>query len=265
MIYITGDCHGDFKKLTKKQRNKLPFTMSEEDSLIICGDFGLLWEKGKCYDYNRNWLSSLPFRILWVQGNHENYNMIAEYPLEEWNGGRVRYIVRDKIILLERGQVFQIEGKSFFTMGGASSHDIQGGILDRNASNYEALKTMSKKKKLPYRIVNESWWEQELPDEEELQESDRNLSKNGYKVDYVISHCAANRIQNFLEQKDRQQGKEYGGYSPDILTNYFEKLEDKLQYQHWFFGHYHDNMEIDEKHTLLYEEIVSVNSLNCSI
>lgn len=39
--------------------------------------------------------------------------MIAEYPLEEWHGGKVRHIVRDKVILLERGQIFNIEGKSF--------------------------------------------------------------------------------------------------------------------------------------------------------
>lgn len=59
------------------------------------------------------WQSNLPFQILWVQGNHENYNMIEEYPIEEWNGGKVRHIVRDKVILLERGQVFHIEDKTF--------------------------------------------------------------------------------------------------------------------------------------------------------
>ena len=62
--------------------------------------------------------------------------MIGEYPLEEWHGGKVRHIIRDKVILLERGQVFEIEGKSFFAFGGASSHDIQGGILDRQTVDY---------------------------------------------------------------------------------------------------------------------------------
>ena len=31
-----------------------------------------------------------------------------------------------------RGQVYEINGKTFFTFGGASSHDIQDGILDPN-------------------------------------------------------------------------------------------------------------------------------------
>ena len=105
--------------------------------VIICGDFGLLWSKNdKTLKYNLDWMSRLPFQILWVAGNHENYDMIEEYDLEEWHGGKVRHILRDKIIYLERGQVFQIEGKKFFTFGGASSHDVQGGILDIDDSDY---------------------------------------------------------------------------------------------------------------------------------
>jgi len=93
------------------------YGFTEGDYMIMCGDFGFLWSKDKEFTYNLNWLSALPFTILWVQGNHENYDMIAEYPTEQWNGGRVRHIVRKKIILLERGQVFDIEGKRFFASG----------------------------------------------------------------------------------------------------------------------------------------------------
>ena len=259
MIYITGDCHGEFNRFTKKQRDKLPFTLSEEDSVIVCGDLGLLWAKGRGFEHDLKWLSALPFRILWVQGNHENYSMIEEYPLEEWNGGKVRHIVRDKIILLERGQVFHIDGKSFFTFGGASSHDIQGGVLDREDIDFEELRQLANWRGLPYRILNESWWKQELPSEEEIQEGNANLEKAGYQVDYVISHCASYRIQKAIEQSYLKQGWGRGFYPSDILTNYFEELEDKLEFRHWFFGHYHDNMELDEKHTLLYERIVQLS------
>ena len=55
--------------------------------------------------------------------------MLEDYQLEEWHGGKVRHILRDQIIYLERGQVFKIEGKKFFTFGGASSHDIQAESL----------------------------------------------------------------------------------------------------------------------------------------
>lgn len=103
---------------------KSAFLPEKGDYVIVCGDLGLLWAKDREFEYHLKWLSGLPFTLLWVQGNHENYNMIAEYPTEQWNGGMARHIVRDKVILLERGQIFYMEGKSFFTFGGASSHDI---------------------------------------------------------------------------------------------------------------------------------------------
>ena len=87
--------------------------------------------------------------------------MIEEYNLEEWHGGKVRHILRDKIIYLERGQVFKIEGKKFFTFGGASSHDVQGGILDIEDSDYTEKRVAAIKSGLPYRVKKISWWEQE--------------------------------------------------------------------------------------------------------
>ena len=42
MFYITGDTHGDFRKLGKRHA---PATYG--DYVIICGDMGLLWDKDK--------------------------------------------------------------------------------------------------------------------------------------------------------------------------------------------------------------------------
>lgn len=45
MIYITGDMHGDIdiRKLTNQNFPQQQL-MTKDDYLIICGDFGLLWE-----------------------------------------------------------------------------------------------------------------------------------------------------------------------------------------------------------------------------
>lgn len=260
MIYITGDCHGNFRRFTKRQRMKLPFILTENDYVIVCGDLGLLWAKDKEFEYNCDWLSRLPFKLLWVQGNHSNYDMISEYPIEEWNGGKTRHIVRDKIILLERGQVFTIEGKTFFTFGGASSHDMLGGILDKNAPDYDYLRKSAMKKRLRYRVIGYSWWKEELPSEEEMQEGINNLDKVGYQVDYVISHCFASSMQDKLTMYIQNRGYPAGVYPTDILTDYFDKLESKLQYKQWFCGHYHKNLNLDDKHTILYEEIIPLKS-----
>ena len=248
MIYITGDCHADFSRFTKHSRMKLPFTLKEKDYVIVCGDFGLLWSKDRTLEYNLDWLSRLPFTLLWVQGNHENYDMIAEYDIDIWKGGKVRHILRDKIILLERGQVFNIDSKKFFTFGGASSHDIQGGILDKNSPDYIELRKKAIRNELPYRVIGESWWKEELPSDNEMQEGRINLDKVKYKVDYVITHCMSTSIQKLI-RKDN---------SVDIMTDYFEEIEQKLQYKKWYSGHYHINEDIDEKHTILYKNIVPI-------
>lgn len=252
MIYVTGDTHTAFQRFSRKQRQKLPFELTDNDYVIVCGDLGLLWCKNKEFEYNLDWLSKLPFTLLWVQGNHENYDMIAEYAIEFWHGGKTRHIVRDKIILLERGQIFSIEEKTFFTFGGGASYDIQGGILDRNDPLYSILKRKAAIKKLPFRILNETWWKQELPTEEEMQEGRKNLEKMDYKVDYVISHCCADSVQDKIACYITRC------MQSDVLTRYFEELEQKLQYRHWYFGHYHINAEVDETHTVLYEKIIPI-------
>lgn len=178
--------------------------------------------------------------------------MIAEYPMEEWHGGKSRHIIKDKVILLERGQVFEIDGKTFFTFGGASSLDIQGGILDRDDIDYDDDRRKAVRSGLPFRIKHESWWEEELPNEDEMNEGRRNLAKYHYKVDYVLTHCCSTSVQETLDQRPGHILK------PDILTDYLQEMEEKLAYRHWFFGHYHMDQDVDEKHSVLYHTIVPI-------
>ena len=71
MVYITGDCHGDFRRFTKRQLVKLPFVLSEDDFVIVCGDFGLLWEKSKEFEYITSWYDTIGIRK--NQGFLQNY------------------------------------------------------------------------------------------------------------------------------------------------------------------------------------------------
>ena len=132
MIYITGDTHGYFTRFSAKRLRKAGMELTQEDYIIICGDFGLCWAEDKTFEYHCKNFAEKPYTILWVQGNHENYDMIGEYPLEEWHGGKVRHIIRDKVILLERGQVFEIEGKSFLHLEGRRPMTFrEGSWIDR--------------------------------------------------------------------------------------------------------------------------------------
>lgn len=79
MIYVTGDCHGDYRRFDsrtfREQRE-----MDRQDFVIVCGDFGY-WDRSREQEYWLNWLAQKNFTLLFVDGNHENYDLLAELPV----------------------------------------------------------------------------------------------------------------------------------------------------------------------------------------
>lgn len=250
MIFITGDCHGNFERFNNSIFSEQT-DMTKDDYVIICGDFGGVWtkdEESMTETMILDWLDSKLFTTLFVDGNHENFDRLYSYPVEKWHGGNVHKI-RDSVIHLIRGQVFEIEGKKIFTFGGARSHDISGGILEMDDPTFEAKRKKLDKGWEPYRINHLSWWEQEMPTEEEMEEGRRNLAAHGNKVDFIISHCCASSTLAYLSA---------GTYEQDILTKYFNEIQRNVKYKNWFFGHYHDNRNLPGGEILIYEQIIRV-------
>ena len=134
-IYITGDCHGSYNKFSTRNFPEQK-ELTKDDYVIVCEDFGI-WNNDKEEQYWFKWLQDKPFTILFVDGNHENFDRLYSLSVSTWNSGKVHYI-NDSIIHLMRGQVFNIHNKLFFTMGGASSHDIRDGVLDPSEPDFEA-------------------------------------------------------------------------------------------------------------------------------
>ena len=126
MIFVTGDTHGEFDRFNTENFPEQK-ELTKADYVIICGDFGGVWDGSKQEKYWLNWLNDKPFTTLFVDGNHSNFDMLGQIEVSFWHGGNVHF-VRDSVIHLMRGQVFEIAGKRFFTMGGASSHDISAEI-----------------------------------------------------------------------------------------------------------------------------------------
>ena len=85
--------------------------MSKDDYVIILGDFGI-WRDSPQQRWYLNWLEEKHFTTLFIDGNHENYDILDSYPVEEWHGGKVHFI-KLSIIHLMRGQVFDIDGLKF--------------------------------------------------------------------------------------------------------------------------------------------------------
>lgn len=174
--------------------------LTKDDHVIICGDFGGVWNKNEESKKEKallDWLDDKNFTTLFVDGNHENFDRLYEYPEEKWHGSRVHKI-RPSVIHLMRGQIFELERKKFFTFGGASSHDIDGGILEPDDPDFKKKKKQLDRGWQPYRINHVSWWKQELPSEAEMEEGRRNLTKYGNQVDYIVTHCCSSSTQVLL-------------------------------------------------------------------
>lgn len=235
MIYLTGDTHGgiDVKKLLDP---KVAEKIGKDDYLIICGDFGFIWNNGHESAKEKNWLDwfdDQPWTTLFVDGNHENFERLNEYPDTAWNGGAV-HVIRPKLLHLMRGQVYEIDGKKIFTMGGASSHD---------RGPAKGQKTCK------------GWWPEELPDRSDYQTAGANLQKYNYKVDYIVTHCLPTSLQSEVTK---------GKFHPDGLTQYLQSIYQSVSYEHWYCGHYHVDRDIGQNVTILYNRIVHAGGMVAS-
>lgn len=223
MIYITGDTHMELYSVWERIcKNEI----KEGSTIIVAGDFGFVWDTSREMLAQLKDLSHLNYTFCFVDGNHEGFDFLYSFPVEEWNGEKIHRVC-ENIIHLMRGQVFTIENKKYYTFGGAYSTD-----------------------KL-YRRPKISWWEQEIPTKEEYNEGAENLKQAGYKVDYVITHTIPDRFVYQLGFAPNDSDRE--------LTSYFDWLYDNLQFSKWFSGHWHVNRFFDDgKMNILYEKVVTI-------
>ena len=223
MIKVTGDTHGDPVRFIENNMGDNEWT--SDDYLIVCGDFGFIFRNNEAEREFLDYLETKPYTICFCDGNHENFPAIFSYPKEKWNGGYVHRI-RKNILHLMRGQVFEIDDRKVFTMGGAYS-------IDRYV-----------------RKLNFSYWEEEIPNNQEYHEATQNLKENNDEVDIIISHTAPREII-------RRMGKYPDAHDME-LTGFLEWIMYQIKYQHWYFGHWHLDQTFDEKHTAVYFDTHSI-------
>lgn len=219
-IGVTGDTHGDlnFSQIYKAKRKGITH-------LIVCGDFGYVWYGNAKEQRQLDYLNKIGVKVLFVDGNHENHILLNEYPVSEMYGGKVHKI-RENIIHLLRGEVYEINGYKFFAFGGANSTDIE------------------------YRKEGKSWWREEKPNNIDKDNAFKNLSKHNYKVDYVLTHtCYPLALQEVN-----------GDGRVDDVSLYLKSIKDTLDYKYWFFGHMHVNHNIPKLNTMcLYKDVINLD------
>lgn len=230
MIYLTGDTHGgvDIKKLVSR---KMTDHLKAEDVLIICGDFGFVWDYKQEARKEKTWLdwfADMPWTTVFADGNHECFPRLFSYPQKEWHGGQVHEI-RPHLYHLMRGEIYTIEDQKFFVMGGAASHDRGPAVGDTKG------------------VIGKYWWPEEIPSEEEKQHGLNNLHACNDQVDYIITHCLPS---------DLQQVQTAGKFKSDALTEYLQQLSHSITFKHWYCGHYHVDRDISDNTTILFNKIL---------
>jgi predicted phosphodiesterase len=224
MIYLLGDTHGhiDIGKLYR-----LSEKTTKDDYIIVLGDFGLFWSDCYIEIFHRISIGNMDASVLFILGNHENYDMINKCKTEHWNGGMVKKMSKN-ITCLMNGSIFNIEGKSFFVFGGAESIDKEK------------------------RIEGISWWKDEVPSFTQMNIGIKNLDTVGGKVDYVLSHtCPYKVLKKQFENPNTSIHK--------TVERYLEHLDDKIlvDYKMWYFGHLHLDKEYG-KYRCLFNDVVKI-------
>ncbi len=225
MIYVTGDVHGDPARLSKKA---LSF-MKDGDVLIVCGDFGFVWSGSESEKRFLKKLGDRPYMILFADGTHENFGLLEKYPVTEFMGGYAQNIC-GSVWHLMRGEVYQIERRRVFVMGGGSPDPLlTDGEPDEDASAA-------------------------MPSQSELMRGAEKLEAADMNVDIVITHCPPNAVRELL-----LPGSE-GTSEVTALSAYLRVLSAQLEYSRWYFGSLHLDRHVSSKQTAVFKKIYEAYS-----
>ena len=225
MICITGDIHGEVERLKQDDIRSL----RKGDTLLVCGDFGLIWQGGAQEEKILKSLGKRKYNILFLDGIHENFELLRQYPLEEFKGGLARKI-SGNLYHLQRGEIYTLEDKRFFCFGGGNCSDMEREI----------------------RIREKRWWPEAVPTLEEMQAGVEKLRQADNEVDYILTFEPPVRIKKILNK---------GEDETNSVNSFFEQLGEHVTYKHWFFGSCHVDKKLTALHTCVYNDMLMLEEL----
>ena len=215
--------HGDLERLYDKNFRKL----KSGDVLIVCGDFGYIYNGDKTERQVIDYLATRRFVTAFIDGTHDNMNTINRARVTYWHGGMVHRI-KGNLIHLMRGQIFDINGNSYFTFGGGESTD----------------KDM--------RLASGKWWREEEPTPLEMANAAKTLDEADCKVDYIITHEPPSLVKSaiLLRRGDTDRVNKLNGY--------FEEIGRGCDFKHWYFGSLHEDRVITPRHTCVFKKAIAI-------
>ncbi len=221
MIYVTSDFHGEIDRFKAKEIKKL----KKNDTLIILGDFGFVWDGSKKEQKVLNWIGKRRYNVLFIDGSHENFHILNQYATDEYCGGNAKQI-SGKLRYLCRGEIFNIENHSILCFGGAESVDKE--------QRQEGI----------------TWWVEELPTYQDFDNCTQNLKKYKGEVDYILTHDAPTRLSTFLHL-DRENY-----YEKTPVETFFDVMYNEIKHKKWCFGRHHKDQKMGSKAAAVYKNVL---------
>lgn len=227
-VYITGDIHGSVDGLFF--RFLLRYNLRKSDTIIVLGDVGLNY-CGDERDRKRKeeLLRIFPCNFFFIHGNHEERpeNISTYCKRKFWKNWCCVEPEYPRLHFAIDGNRYEVGGKSILVLGGAYSVDK------------------------PYRLKAGAKW---FPDEQmapEIRKKIKQESQKSPKIDIVLSHTCPLSWQPKDLFIDIDQSM-----VDNSMEKWLDEMENILEYDKWFFGHYHANRKmLDGKVVMLYNDV----------
>jgi len=205
-------------------RGKEMRKLKKGDTLIVCGDFGFVWDGSQKENRHLGWIGRRPYNVLFVDGAHDNMGLLCKYPQTQWQGGKTREL-GGNLRFLERGEIFEIEGKKIFAFGGDHGEDDLAADLGEEITAPPTL--------------------------QEIEYARRKLQGVGDRVDYIITHRPSRKIRQFLMMSQN---------TANILDAFLDEVREKCEYSRWFFGSIHKDKRIPPNEMALFTAVVDAGA-----
>ena len=217
MVYITGDTHGEFKRIEEFCHE---FNTSKEDVLIILGDAGINYF-GDSDNKLKEYLQSLPITLFCIYGNHEERpeNIKSYKEVEKFSGIVYKEDKYPNLLFSKDAEIYTINNKKVLVIGGAFS--INKDLM----------------LKLGYK-----WFKDEQPSDLIKEKVISNLKNNNNQVDIILSHTCPYK---YLPHEKFHVGVDQSTVDQS-LEHFLDKIEESTDYKKWYCGHFHTDKIIDK-------------------
>jgi len=222
VIYVTGDTHRDFSRISAFCMEH--GTNQNDDVMIVLGDAGINYFGDQRDDEFKRYLKKIPITFFCIHGNHEMRPWhFQEMIIDDWHGDLAYHQYQYPNIFYARdASVYNFAGYHCLAVGGAYSVD-----------KYYRLRRGWR------------WFSDEQPTDQIKKQVDQSIAKHP-EISVVLSHTCPYRYiprEAFLSSIDQST-------VDDSTERYLDTVEERVNYQKWYCGHWHINKSIDKLHFL---------------